>query len=384
MNDVQARNAQVADLWSSKLDGGTAFSPETYWLAVPAVVRHFTRGATRGHREDSWVNDCVLRHLAGRTPMERILSVGCGTGALERHLALMNAFRDCDAWDISPGAVDTARRLASEAGCRGIHYEVRDANQAEIPEAVYDSVWFNSSLHHVEALEAVCEAVARSLKPGGWLILNEYVGPSVFDLPPRQKQAIRAAFDLIPARLRRRRAPDGSTEIARAPAIPCPAEVAADDPSEAVRSADILEIVGHYFDLVEVNQAGGTILQFLLQDIAGNFREDDPESMKVLDLLIGFESALIEAGDLASDFAVVVARRRETPSAPLPPKPALRPGPPPDPLQASAHDDRTEADRAEIERLHATIRQMASSRAWRAAGLYWRLLRRFRPPAGPG
>ncbi len=319
MNKEQERTAQVADHWSRRLDEGSSdFTADVYWLAVPAVARHFTRGATRGHREDSWVNDCVLRHLAGRTPMDRILSIGCGAGELERHLALMSAFRECDAWDLSPGAIDTARRLAREAGSSGIHYEVRDANAAEIAEATYDSVWFNSSLHHVEALEEICEAVARSLKPGGWLILNEYVGPSVFDLPERQKQAIRAAFDLIPMRLRRRRAPDGSLKTADAPAIPNPREVAAVDPSEAVRSADILKIVAHYFEIVELNPAGGTILQFLLHNIAGNFRPEDPASMKVLDLLIGFESALIEAGDLASDFAVVVARRRDQPAPPLP------------------------------------------------------------------
>lgn len=311
MTDTPADNAaRVAEHWARKLDAPGDFSPDVYWLAIPRVVRHYMLGATRGRREDSWVNDCVFHHLADRAPVGRMLSIGCGRGELERHLSLFPAFRACDAWDISDHAIDTARRLAEAEGRDDIHYAVRDANTAEIAAERYDAIWFNNSLHHIEALERVCENVARGLKPDGWLFLNEYVGPNRFDMPTRQKDAIRAAFALIPRRLRRRRGPDGMGEVVEGPAIPCPEATVAADPSEAVRSADILDVVGQYFDIVEHNPAGGTILQFLLHGIAGNFRQDDDESMDVLDHLLGIERCLIQAGDLASDFAVVAARRR--------------------------------------------------------------------------
>jgi SAM-dependent methyltransferase len=328
--------AQVADLWSRNLAGSAEFSPDVYWLAVPEVYRSYIRAATRGRREDSWVNDCVAEFLAGRTPVERMLSIGCGAGSLERHLQDLSAFRECDAWDIAPTAVETARRLAREQGRQGIHYDVRDANTPGFllspisPEAHYDAVWFNSSLHHIEALERVCEGVARSLKPDGWLFVHEYVGPSVFALTPRQKQVIRAAFDLIPERFRR----TGPSTLAEAPAIPDPVQVMAVDPSEAIRSADILEVVGHYFDVVECNPAGGTILQFLLQGIAGNFRPEDPESMEVLDLLLRIDRTLVGVGDLQSDFVVLAARRREPPASPRPAPP--REAPPPRPPAPTA------------------------------------------------
>jgi SAM-dependent methyltransferase len=312
-NERNSPAAQVADLWSRKLDDAGAFSADVYWLAVPEVYRSYVRAATQGRREDSWVNYCVAEFLADRAPVERMLSIGCGTGALERHLGILSAFRECDAWDIAPSAIETARRLALEEGRHNIHYEVRDANLDDFskgPAELYDAVWFNSSLHHIEALERTCEAVARSLKPDGWLFIHEYVGPSVFRLPPRQQQVIRAVFDLIPERYRR----NGPDTVAAAPGIPDPVEVAAVDPSEAVRSEEILEIVGHYFDVVECNPAGGTILQFLLHGIAGNFRPEDPESMAVLDMLIRIERTLIDVGDLPSDFVLLVARRRQSPA----------------------------------------------------------------------
>ena len=62
--------------------------------------------------------------------------------------------------------------------------------------------------------------------------------------------------------------------------------------------------------MVARHDAGGTILQFLLQAISGNFRTDDPGSLVVLDMLFRIEGALIAAGDLGSDFTLVVARPR--------------------------------------------------------------------------
>lgn len=360
--------AQVADLWSRKLDTSDEFSSDVYWLAVPEVYRSYTQAATRGRREDSWVNDCVLHFLAGRTPVERMLSIGCGSGALERHLDTLSAFRECDAWDIAPTAIETARRIAQKEGRRNIHYEVRDANTPGFlrgPAARYDAVWFNSSLHHIEALERVCEGVARSLKPNGLLFVHEYVGPNVFALPPRQKQVIRAAFDLIPERFRR----NGPATLAEAPGIPDPAEVAAVDPSEAVRSADILKVVSHYFDVVECNPAGGTVLQFLLHGIAGNFRQEDPDSMKVLDLLIRIERILIDVGELQSDFVLLVARR----------KPSLAPS-----LLTPRTDHSSEAPpyaddlREELESLRAEFRKIESSRAFRLFQQYEAARRKLR------
>jgi hypothetical protein len=41
--------------------------------------------------------------------------------------------------------------------------------------------------------------------------------------------------------------------------------------------------------------------------VAGNFREEDPESMRILRMLFDIEDGLIESGSLDSDFVVVAA-----------------------------------------------------------------------------
>jgi hypothetical protein len=81
------------------------------------------------------------------------------------------------------------------------------------------------------------------------------------------------------------------------------------DPSEAVRSSDIVPLLSQYFRVLEFKGYGGSLLHDLLLDIAGNFSEENPESLDHLRRLFEAEDALIESGRLAHDFAVIVATR---------------------------------------------------------------------------
>ncbi len=298
----------AATSWAEQLGGGDAFSAERYRLAIPEVQRHFQANLVRGLPYEYWWEYCLGEFLKDRLPAPHLLSIGCGTGELERTLAALGAFTECDACDISPGAIAIAERAAREAGITSVRYTVSDANTCDFPPETYDAVWFHNSLHHVEALEHVCEAVACTLKLDGYVFIHEYVGPSRFAFPPAQKRAVRQAFALIPPRYRRSFDPDSAGTLRRRIAFPNPMEVRATDPSESVRSAEILDVLPRYFDIVARNDGGGTLLQTLLSNIAGNFRTDDPGSIAVLNMLFAIEDILLEIGDLRSDFALVVAR----------------------------------------------------------------------------
>ncbi len=301
--------ARVARRWSRQHAGTEAFSGQVYWLAVPEVQRRFMAKATQG-KGDHWATYCVEEFLRGRVPVERMLSIGCGTGTLERHLASRNAFKRCDAFDVATAALAIAREEAQAAGLGHINYERASIEDLALPEAAYGAAWFNDSLHHVRDLEHVCHSVARSLRSDGYLFFCEYVGPSRFAFTPRQKELLDAAFRLIPPRYRRSLAGGGAGRVKPSVTIPNPARVALADPSEAVRSAEILPVVSQFFEIVRRNDAGGSLLQYLLHEIAGHFCSTDPEALAVLRLLFAVEDTLLEVGDLQSDFALVVARPR--------------------------------------------------------------------------
>jgi len=311
---------KVAARWSDSAVVFDAFSPQLYWLAIPAVQARHQRRSCGGRNYPSWVEYC-LNEFMPDTPAQRMLSIGCGQGALERQLHALRAFEACDAFDIAPGAIDMARNAASAAGIRTINYEARDVEALDFGEGLYDAIWFNGSLHHIEALEVVLSNVRRALKPGGLLFLHEYVGADRFAFPSAQREAIERAFLLIPDAYRKSFAAHDMGEVAVLPPLPDPEEVRRADPSEAVRSSAILPAVATLFDTLALNASGGTLLQFLLSGIAGNFRADDPKSMAVLDMLFRIEDTLIDTGHLPSDFVVCAARakpQRDDIDAPLP------------------------------------------------------------------
>jgi ubiquinone/menaquinone biosynthesis C-methylase UbiE len=92
-----------------------------------------------------------------------VLDLGCGAGESSVYLAARGA--RCVAYDLSPGMLDVAERLAA---LHGVSIETRagDAAQISFPDATFDIVYAANVLHHVDTSAALAE-VHRVLKPGG-------------------------------------------------------------------------------------------------------------------------------------------------------------------------------------------------------------------------
>jgi hypothetical protein len=147
------------------------------------------------------------------------------------------------------------------------------------------------------------------LKAGGLFILGEYIGPSRFQTSPLVNDIINRVLKILPGRYRRNLyREDGSTIDHRS--NPPIWWFDQNDPSEAVRSAEIVPTLRQFFDIVEMRPYGGAILHFLLSGIAGNFDENDERDRALLNLLTLLEDVLEETGAIQSDFAVIVARPR--------------------------------------------------------------------------
>jgi hypothetical protein len=81
------------------------------------------------------------------------------------------------------------------------------------------------------------------------------------------------------------------------------------DPTEAVRSSDILAALGQRFRILEERRIGGALLHLGLGDIAQNFRSDDPDDRAHLERFFALEDKAMRDGAIGSDFVVVTAAR---------------------------------------------------------------------------
>lgn len=338
---------RAADYWDAEasIEGGAG----ALWLELPAVQAQLNRKVS-SDPEVNWVQHTLNRYFAGQLPLARCLSLGCGRGGLERELAELGAFQACTAFDVSGASIEEARTLARAAGYAHIEYAVEDGNKMVLPPASYDAIWSKDAAHHFGQLEHVFKEVRAALRrPAGLFILYEYVGPNRFQFPARQRQVIEACHRLLPVELRTltpaavsidasrksrescswltRRVIDklrdgdllgaidrrmrlmravrsGGRPVKTTANLPSARSVRALDPSEAVRSADIMPLLRRHFNIVEFVPLGGSLLQFLLADIAGNFQDALGETW--LHVLFQIEDSLIASGDLASDFAYIV------------------------------------------------------------------------------
>jgi SAM-dependent methyltransferase len=248
-----------------------------------------------------------LKERGLELPLQRCLTLGCGAGDFERTLSKYHFCMRHDAYDISEGAIEKAKERAGAERLSHIFYEVADINSISLLAGTYDVVFGIHSVHHFSALEHVFSEVRKSLKSGGFFVFQEYVGPNKFQWTEKQLSIINGILAFLPDKYCRSRK-DGIT-LKKRQWRPTIEEMDSVDPSEAVRSEEILKVLPVYFDVLEKRDLGGSILHLLLDGIAGNFDYDNPKDMRLLEMIFEIEDTFMEIGEIQSDFAFVIARK---------------------------------------------------------------------------
>ncbi len=301
----QSKWGAVSELWGQRAAELVSDDRPSSWSELPQVIQLYIHPLLSGTSNIGWLELISRRYFVN--PVEKALSLGCGGGALERHGLLLNMAKQFDAFDISEGALQLARELAIKHKLSGqINYQVADLNALVLPENHYDAVFASQSVHHIEALEHYLNQVVKTLKPRQLFIVNEFVGPSQFQWTDVQVQHSQFLLDKLPEKYRLRIRSQGiKTEIDR----PSLQTMTAADPTEAIRSQDILPEMEKRFDIVEKIDFGGTLLHLVLDDIAGNF-SSSAEDISYLRMLFDEEQRLLKSGKISSDFTLIVARNR--------------------------------------------------------------------------
>lgn len=243
----------------------------------------------------------VEKYLKQIIPVNKLLSICCGFGEVERTLSRLGVARNIVGIDIAPGAIEKAKERALKEGLFNIEYRVSDMNQEDLPADEYDIIWANGALHHVKELETVIPMLYSALKDGGFLISNEYVGPRYQQVNKKQQDYINQARQLLPPELKK------SDE----PWLPYSVEYfLKTDPSECVRSDQIIATLKNCFEKVEVKNFGGSILFYALDEaFYENFNPQNSSHVKVLECLFAMEGLLIASGEIQSDNAHIISQK---------------------------------------------------------------------------
>ena len=100
---------------------------------------------------------------------DRLLDVGCGTGAASRSAASVAA--SVVGIDLSPEMIRQAQRLAG--GFANVHFEIADSEHLPFEDGAFTAVLCSNSFHHYpDPARAVLE-MTRVLAPGGRIVIGD-------------------------------------------------------------------------------------------------------------------------------------------------------------------------------------------------------------------
>jgi SAM-dependent methyltransferase len=234
-------------------------------------------------------------------PFNSGISLGCGSGALDRKAVRLGVVRKMVGIDIAPGRLQRAQR---RAGGLDLSYVLQDLNTIHLFQHSYDLAVCKMILHHVTRLEHVLDELRSSLLPGALVYVSEYIGPRYFQFPAEMLRIIEEVLRELPPGLRGlQHGPRRLKTRIRPIAVE---HITACDPSEAVRSDEIDALLRKYFTVIAERHTGGALLFRLLDGIAHNFDPDNAQHNHILETLCTLEEELMLKRILPEIFKVYV------------------------------------------------------------------------------
>jgi SAM-dependent methyltransferase len=115
----------------------------------------------------------VVVDLVPADPDARWAEIACGPGLIARAMALKVG--SVVGLDLTPAMVEKARAEAAAAGVDNVSFEVGDATALDLPDGGLDGAITRFSLHHIPAPVRVLEEMRRVVRPGGWVVVSDFV-----------------------------------------------------------------------------------------------------------------------------------------------------------------------------------------------------------------
>ncbi len=292
--------------WGERAREQAAPNKPNSWAECPVVNQEYICPLISGQSQVGWLEYVARKYYPSH--VSTALSLGCGGGGLERHGLQLQIAERFDAFDVSEGAIQLAKEEAQKSGqIASINYAVANLNKLEFAENAYQAAFASQSVHHIEALEHYMQQVHRCLTPGGYFIINEFVGPNQFQWTDVQLQHCQRLLEEIPESFRQMIREPGLKQTVERPTLEF---MNGYDPTEAIRSADIIPELKKHFEIVERKDFGGTLLHLVLDNIAGNL-SDSEEGRTILRKLFVEELRLLESGEIGSDFTLLIAQKKQ-------------------------------------------------------------------------
>lgn len=281
---------------------------ESFWAAaqtgasLPSYWSHpYLDVICQSKTGGKWFLDYVKDRYFGGRPARSAVSLGCGSGEVDRIAFSKGIFDKLLGLDFSTEGLKVARAAATGLP---ITYVRSDFNTDAIPGAdKHDLIYDYACFHHVSNLDNILASIDDHLSDDGLFVQYGYCGPARMQWSPRVIDLSNNLLQRMPMRLRQSMPELGRPTIQQFHAP-------GGDPSEAVRGSEVPEMTRAYFEILEEIDLGFSLSHPIFAQNASHIDTSDPSVDAIFKLVCQFEDILISEGLLPSDTKVIIARRR--------------------------------------------------------------------------
>jgi len=185
--DIEKMKSLEADFFDRSTHGRTVFGQIPFEADIRRATRFIPSSPDQEPIDSKMTNlldgkfrDRLIESVAHR-PGGKVLDICCGPGWLA--LELGRRGQAVDAYDLSPKAIELAKRMLDENpykdGFGSVTYHLEDVTSLNLGTETIDSISGWSAFHHLPDLTSFMDRVHQALKPGGIVATCD-------DLPPRR------------------------------------------------------------------------------------------------------------------------------------------------------------------------------------------------------
>jgi ubiquinone/menaquinone biosynthesis C-methylase UbiE len=276
--EIYCSSAEKVDThWSNYYT--TQHEKATRWWQCERIVQHVNKRvcgeplSTLPHG----IFRLFEQRLPHKIPIHRAVSVGCGTGNNEMAAIRYGVIENFDLFELSKSAIELGRTAAAQSGLtERMRFQQGNAFELVPPDAAYDAVFWFQALHHMPDVDAALAWSRRVLKPGGVLLMDDFIGPTrmqwsdrLLNINTKYRKSLPHKYLADPTNFGRQL----PTEIKRASID----QMISYDPSECADSERIVASLRKHFPGVEVIFKGGGIYHLGLNDVLCNLVEAGDE-----------------------------------------------------------------------------------------------------------
>lgn len=262
-----------------------------YWYQHPTTLR-FYRSQVIDSDAPAYVKPVGAKLLAEGRTFQRGISIGCGSAHKELLLSRLGLVESWDLFDLSDTAIEQGRQAIDKHGLdqsRFRFHNVDPFGSGWHPDALYDLVQWDNSLHHMFDADLAVRTSVEVLAPGGVFVMDDYIGPTYMQI----SEEVYAFADGVRACLPEQYLthPDDPTRLltVEAPRIP-KEQFLRTDPSEMADSGNILSSVRRHMPDATVTPAGGAVYFLALRGLFGNFDPDNETDESLLAELLELDA----------------------------------------------------------------------------------------------